>query len=180
MDISMNSIDLMYLTNNFDLRKIKDKKLEPEFIEDIDFYKNRIIKQNLDLLNSEETYESIDESINSSYKKYLYLTIQNFKFIDKVDIIQKEYENIKKKKSKKTNFNLEKTNSIITRKKENLGKITDTIEVKVKYKTKRNIIMPKKKIINLKEEYFKTKGLKKENITNIVDNVYKKKNKKDT
>ena len=33
----MNSIDLMYLTNNFDLKKIKDKKLEPELLEDIKF-----------------------------------------------------------------------------------------------------------------------------------------------
>tara|TARA_Y100001970_G_scaffold291864_1_gene430734 strand:+ start:2067 stop:2588 length:522 start_codon:yes stop_codon:yes gene_type:complete len=171
MDISMNSIDLMYLTNNFDLKKIKDKKLEPELLEDIKFYKERIIKQNIDLLNG----KNIDESINSSYKRYLYLTIQHFKFIDKVDIIQKDYEGIKIKKNKKTNFNLEKTNNIITRKKETVGKITDAIDIKIKYKTKRKFIMPKKKIINLKDEHLKTKGLKKENITNIVDNVSKKK-----
>ena len=47
----MNEVDLMYLTNNLDYKKIKDKKLEPELIEDIKFYKERIIKQNLDLLN---------------------------------------------------------------------------------------------------------------------------------
>ena len=170
----MNSIDLMYLTNNLDLKKLKDKKLEPELLEDIEFYKERIIKQNIDLLNG----KNIEESINSSYKRYLYLTIQHFKFIDKVDIIQKDYEGIKIKKKKKTNFNLEKTNNIITRKKEKVGKITEAIDIKIKYKTKRKFIMPKKKIINLKEEHLKTKGLKKENITNIVDNVSKK-NKKE-
>ena len=111
-------------------------------------------------------------------KRYLYLSIQHFKFIDKVDIIQKDYEGIKIKKKKKTNFNLEKTNNIITRKKEKVGKITEAIDIKIKYKTKRKFIMPKKKIINLKEEHLKTKGLKKENITNIVDNVSKK-NKKE-
>ena len=67
MDISMNSVDLMYLTNNFDLKKIKNKKLEPELLEDIEFYKERIIKQNLDLING----KNIDESINNSYKRYL-------------------------------------------------------------------------------------------------------------
>ena len=77
----------------------------------------------------------------------------------------------------RNNYN-EKTNNIITRKKEKVGKITEAIDIKIKYKTKRKFIMPKKKIINLKEEYLKTKGLKKENITNIVDNGNTKKKKK--
>lgn len=176
MDKITSSTDLLYLTNNFDIKKIREKKLDPELLEDIDFYKKRIIKQNLDLLNC----VLIDESINNSYKRYLQLTIQHFKFIDKVEIIQKDYEGIKIKKNKNTNFNLEKTNNIITRKKnKNGGKITDAIDVKIKYKTERKFVMPKKKIINLKDEIFKTKGLKKENITYIVDNDNKKKEKKE-
>ncbi len=176
MDNITNSTDLLYLTNNIDIKKIIEKKLDPELLEDIEFYKKRIIKQNLDLLNG----VLIDESINNSYKRYLQLTIQHFKFIDKVEIIQKDYEGIKVKKSKNTNFNLEKTNNIITRKKKKqTGKITDAIDVKIKYKTKRKFIMPKKKIINLKDENLKTKGLKKENITYIVDNDTTKNKKKE-
>ena len=158
----------MYFANNLNLQKLeKNKKnIEPKILKDIIFYKERIKQQNLDLLEG----KNVDENINNSYRRYLYLTIQHFKFIDKVDIIQKDYEGIEVKKEKNVNFNLDKINKIIRREKRNVGKLTDVIDIKIKYNKERKLIIPQKKIINLKDEYFKTKGLKKENITNILDN----------
>lgn len=172
----MNEIDLMYLTNNLDYKKIKNKKLDPELLEDINFYKERIIQQNMNLLNG----ENVEQMVDNSYKRYLFLTIQHFKFIDKRDIIQKDYEGIIVKKIKGKKFNLDKTNKMLEKKKGSVGKITDSIDIKFKYKNKRKFIVPQKKIINLKDESLKTKGLKKENITNIVDNAISHNKKNDT
>ena len=77
-DMSQNYIDLMYLTNRLDYNKINRKVLEPELIDDIEFYKERIIKQIGDLLNG----ESIDLTVDNSFKNYLMKTIDHFKLID--------------------------------------------------------------------------------------------------
>lgn len=178
----MNTVDLLYLTNKMDYGKVKRKIKDPELNKEVDFYKKRIMQQNLDLLNGKK----VNDLIDNSFFRYINLSIQNFKFQDKVDIIQKDYEGIKvKKTSKNANFDLGKVNKAIGRKKENKGKITDNLDIKIKYKNKKKYIMPTKREINLKDESLRTKGLKdnnnnskKENITYIVDNVFAKKDKK--
>ena len=180
MDVSMNSVDLMYLTNKFNYKKVKNKIIEPEMLEDINFYKKRLMQQTIDLLNGNK----VNELIDNSFKRYLSLSIQNLKFRDKVEIIQKDYKDVKVKKAKEdTNFDIIDVNKGIERKNPNVGKLTDKLDIKIKYKNKRTYIMPKKRIINLKDEKFKEKGvgnnnLKKENITNIIDNASSK-NKKE-
>jgi len=176
----MNSVDLMYLTNKFNYKKVKNKIIEPEMLEDINFYKKRLMQQTIDLLNGNK----VNELIDNSFKRYLSLSIQNLKFRDKVEIIQKDYKDVKVKKAKEdTNFDIIDVNKGIERKNPNVGKLTDKLDIKIKYKNKRTYIMPKKRIINLKDEKFKEKGvgnnnLKKENITNIIDNASSK-NKKE-
>tara|TARA_A100001011_G_scaffold395439_1_gene490446 strand:- start:1109 stop:1669 length:561 start_codon:yes stop_codon:yes gene_type:complete len=175
MTDSTTDFDLMFLTNNSDIRKVRNKKLEPEFRVDLEFYKERIKKHTLELLDG----STIESQIDSSFKRYLYLMIQHLKFIDKRDIIQKDYAEIKVKQKKQRPFNLKKTNTLMEKKKEKVGKITDNIDIKIKYKKTRKMIMPQKKVINLKDEALKTKGLeKKECVDNIVENAIKKDKKK--
>ena len=72
---------------------------------------------------------------------------------------------------------------LIKKKEEKIGKITDDLDIQIiKNKKERKIILPKKKVINFKDEMFKNKGIgKKENVNNIQENAsfktYRKKNK---
>lgn len=158
MDVSMNKLDLIYLTNKLDYNKINRKVLEPELLDDIQFYKERIVKQIGDLLNG----KSVDLTVDNSFKNYLTKTIDYFKFIDKSDEIQKNYVNIKPKVKKEKNFNLEEINNLMTKQeKEKIGKLTDKLDIKIKYKNEKKLFIPQKKIINLRDENLKTKGIKK-------------------
>ena len=160
MDISMNNVDLFYLTNNIDLKKMRKHNLNNKTKLDMSFYIERIKKQTNILLNNDKKSLDLDDKIQSAFLNYVRLSIENFKFIDKRDIIQKDYVNIKKKKEKETNFNLEKTNKIMEKKKkEKVGKLTDSLDIKINYKTEKKMFYPKKKIINLKEDCLRTKGV---------------------
>jgi len=159
----MNDIDLFYLSgrydfkNNKNIKNIKNDENE-KIIKDVSFYKERIINQITNLLNGEK----VEKSVDNCFKIYLKKSIENFKFIDKRDIIQKEYEGLVKKKEKSKNFNLEETNKLMERgKMEKIGKLTDMLDIKINNKKENKIVIPKKKIINLRDKNLKTKGLKK-------------------
>ena len=174
MEDSTNEFDLMYLTNNLDYKKVKNKFLEPELYDDVKFYRKRIEKQIEDLLNG----KNVENQLDNCFKRYLFLSIQHFKFIDKRDIIQKEYEGIKVKKQPQRSFDLKKMDKMLEKKKEKIGKITDSLDIKIHYKNERKVVLPQKKVINLKDEMLKTKGLeKKECEVNISINDIQKKNK---
>ena len=55
MDVSLNLIDLQYLTNPFEMNKIMKQK-EGSFLskKDLEFYKKRIFKQTKDMLRGEK------------------------------------------------------------------------------------------------------------------------------
>ena len=129
-------------------------------LEDIKFYKERIIKQSLDLLEGKE----VTSEINNCFKNYLFLTVQHLKFTDKKDIIQKEYENVKEKKEKERPFNLQNTNKMLEKKEQKIGKITDKLKIEIKHRNEKKMHYPQKKVINLKDEKYKTKGLEKKNV----------------
>ena len=155
----MNNVDLFYLTNNIDLKRMRQNSLNKKAQIDMSFYIERIKKQTDDLLTNDTL--DIDEKIKHAFLNYVRLTIEHFKFIDKRDIIQKDYVNVKIKKEKEINFNLEETNKLMEKKKkEKVGKLTDNLDIKINYKKEKKMFYPKKKIINLKEESLRTKGVK--------------------
>ena len=164
MEDSTSSYDLLYLTNHTDFRKVKDTVCEPNLIEDVKFYKERIIQQTIELINNKE----VTPQITNCFNNYLFLTVEHFKFIDKRDIIQKEYENIKEKDGIEIPFNLKKTNKILEKLKKKTGKITDSISIKINHTNEKKIVYPKKMIINLKDDKFKTKGLEKKECEHIL------------
>ena len=176
MDISYNSIinevDLLYLSNHVDYGKINPKKRK-NYDEDYEFYKERLIHRTLELINKKEM-KNYNDKIHEIFDKYMELTIEHFKFVDKKDIIQEDYKDIKNKKEKPSIFNLETTNKMLIKKKEEgIGKITDDLDIQIiRNKKERKIFLPKKKIINLRNELFKSKGIgKKENVNNIQENA---------
>ena len=160
MDCSLNLIDLQYLSNPLELSKLtRNKEIVNISLNEINFYRKRIFQLTKDLLRGEKK----DNKIQKAFQNYALTCIDYFKFSDKMEIIQKDYENIKNPIEKKTNFNLDDTNNLIMKqKKQHVPKITDNIKIKItSTRTIKPPIIPKKRNFDLKNPKFKNKGLKK-------------------
>ena len=163
MDISKNNqIDLLYLTNPLILGKYnktlpKEKKLDEE---DIKFYRKRILQTTKNYLR----LNRINSAVDSAFENYAEQLIKHFKFIDKKEMVQKEYENLPKKKNKKiSKFELMEQDTLIMKTKENTTKtIMDYLPIVVKEKKKKRMIIPKQKFYDIKNPELRKKGLKKE------------------
>ena len=163
MDISKNNqIDLLYLTNPLILHKYnktlpKEKKLDEE---DIKFYRKRILQTTKNYLR----LNRINSEVDSAFENYAEQLIKHFKFIDKKEMVQKEYENLPKKKNKKiSKFELMDQDTLIMKTKENTIKtIKDYLPIVVKEKKKKRLIIPKQKFYDIKNPKLRKKGLKKE------------------
>ena len=160
MDLSKNTqLDLLYLTNpNFKL-----KYNEPISIinkEEIKFYRKRILQTTKDYLRGKK----LNPIIDSLFEEYASQLIKHYKFIDKKDIIQKEYDNIKNKPvSKVHNFKLEENDKLMMKANELPKKtIKDFMPIVVKERKKKKLIIPKLKDYKLNDPENRTKGLKKE------------------
>ena len=64
--------------------------------EDIKFYRKRILETTKNYLRGKK----VNSEINASFENYAQHLIEHYKFIDKKDIVQKEYSDIKEKKKK--------------------------------------------------------------------------------
>ena len=164
MDVSLNLIDLQYLTNPDRLTKLMQKRdLQPISRNDLDFYKKRIFQLTKDLLRGEK----INTKVNKAFVNYAQICIDHFKFMDKMELIQNDYKDIKSPVNKKNIFNMKNSNSMMLRKKKPYRpKITDNIKIK---STRINTppVIPKTRNFNLKDPKFREKGLKKKNINDI-------------
>ena len=143
MDISTNMIDLMYLTNSKSFNStVQDQKTVLYAKEDLKKYRTRIFEQTRDIL----TGKSLDKNIKASFDEYVKLSIKNFKFLDKRDIIQQDYTNIKESKKKMGKFAYNDINKLVYKNnKPTHIRITDCIAVKIKTKGKRKIIIPRQR-----------------------------------
>merc|ERR1711865_1078214 len=99
--------------------------------------------------------KDVDKKLKKCFMNYTKICIEHFKFIDKRDIIQKEYDERKKKSKKTTSFNISESNNLIMKKTEfKKVKITDQIDIKTNIKPEK-VIIPKKRIFNLKDPKLK-------------------------
>ena len=164
MDVSLNLIDLQYLTNPDKLTKLMQKKdLQQISRNDLDFYKKRIFQLTKDMLRGEK----INTKVNKAFVNYAQICIDHFKFMDKMELIQNDYKDIKSPVNKKNTFNMKNSNSMMLRKKKPYRpRITDNIKIK---STRINTppVIPKTRNFNLKDPRFREKGLKKKNINDI-------------
>ena len=159
MDLSKNlQIDLLYLTN--DRMKTKVENLENGVNkEDLKFYRKRILQQTKNYLREGR----LENSIDRAFDNYVDKLMDYYKFIDKKEIIQKEYENMKDnsvKEIKDINL-LEENKKMMKQVEPPVKTIKDFITV-VAEKPKNKRIIPKVKQFNLKKEELRIKGLKKE------------------
>jgi hypothetical protein len=163
MDTSFNSFDFQYFSNPAEMNRRKRKKNPQDILpSDLEFYQKRIFHLTKDLLRGEK----ITGKVNGVFINYVQVCIEHFKFSDKMELIQKEYLDIEKIPEKTSNFNIETSNDFMLNKsKPHIPKITDNIKIKSTLITTPPI-MPKTKIFNLKDPRFRTKGLKKKNLSN--------------
>ena len=101
MDVSLNLIDLQYLTNPDKLTKLMQKKnLQQIPRNDLDFYKKRIFQLTKDMLRGEK----INTKVNKAFVNYAQICIDHFKFMDKMELIQNDYKILNPPLKKKTHL----------------------------------------------------------------------------
>ena len=159
MDLSRNiHMDLMYLTNGRMRNKMEnlDKGVNKE---DLKFYRKRILQQTKNYLREGR----LENSIDRAFDNYADKLIEYYKFIDKKEIIQKEYENMEENSSIDVkDIDLSEENKKMMKEVEAPVKtIKDFITV-VAEKPKKKRVIPKLKEYNLKKDELRIKGLKKE------------------
>lgn len=159
MDLSRNiHMDLLYLTNGRIRNKMEnlDKGVNKE---DLKFYRKRILQQTKNYLREGR----LENSIDRAFDNYADKLIEYYKFIDKKEIIQKEYENMEENSSKEIkDINMLEENKKMMKEVEAPVKtIKDFVNV-VAEKPKKRRVIPKLKKYDLKKEELRIKGLKKE------------------
>ena len=159
MDLSRNiQMDLLYLTNDRARRRVASLENGVNK-EDLKFYRKRILQQTKDYLREGRLESSIDRAFDNYADKLM----EYYKFIDKKEIIQKEYENMEENSSVAVkDIDLLVENKKMMKEVEPPVKtIKDFITV-VAEKPKKKRIIPKVKEFNLKKDELRIKGLKKE------------------
>jgi hypothetical protein len=175
-------IDLLYFTNQNFIDKY-NQKIDTSvhtvaLKEDILFYRKRILQTTKELLRD----NSINSNVDNSFYQYAQELIKYYKFIDKKDIIQEEYKNLKEKPKKEvnTNFKLSENNKIMSREtKKHIKTIKDCIPIVVRTKKKKKRTYPKKKEIDIKDPRFRIKGLEKEKSKQFICPEKQKKEKEE-
>ena len=159
MDLSRNiHMDLLYLTNG--RMRVRMENLENGVNkEDLKFYRKRILQETKNYLRDGR----LESSIDRAFDNYADKLIEYYKFIDKKEIIQKEYENMEDSSSIKVKDIdlLEENKKLMKEVEAPVKTIKDFIKV-VAEKPKKKRIIPKLKEYNLKKDELRIKGLKKE------------------
>ena len=143
---------------------------------DLKFYRKRIYDLVKKLLISKTERNSVHSEVNQSFNQFVKVAINYFQTIDKMDILQKEYEGIECNESLDVEPVLldENADRMIMRQinMKPTTQVSSSIENFVIRKTKieeeeEPIKYPHEKQINLKDESLKNKGIaKKKNINN--------------
>ena len=151
-------MDLLYLTNG--RMRVRMENLENGVNkEDLKFYRKRILQETKNYLRDGR----LESSIDRAFDNYADKLIEYYKFIDKKEIIQKEYENMEDSSSIKVKDIdlLEENKKLMKEVEAPVKTIKDFIKV-VAEKPKKKRIIPKLKEYNLKKDELRIKGLKKE------------------
>jgi len=154
MDSSANKFDLQFLANPSFMNQISYKSTSVIAQEDLNFYKKRIFKVTKEYLRGGKR----DFDLDKDFEAYAFSCIEYFKFIDKAEIIQEEYKQMKKKQPSEIDpSGVHIGNNIIMKKKKNpTPKITDHINIKTT-RTVKKIVLPLQRQINIKTDKFKNK-----------------------
>lgn len=158
MDICQNNIDLMYFSKSSYLNRTSNNLIKSELSnDDLEFYKKRIFQLTKDILRK----KTINKKVLGAFNDYALAAIKHFKFEDKKEIYQKEFDDLTEiKKTPNKNFEITETTKMITKEiKINQKSVKELMNVKTNIK-KQSLTIPKTKKININTDEFKMKGVK--------------------
>lgn len=167
----MNNVfnELEYLSNPSLYEKyVKQQNIQndEELKHDKKFYRKRVIQLTKDLYSNDiDKYPVPLNEVKNFFNKYIKECIDILKLVDKNDQIQDEYIDLSLNKINNTNdisFNLIDNDSVLFNKPITTNKIEDCMPIiKKSNKAEKNMKIPVKKDLNLKDPKLKTKGVKK-------------------
>lgn len=167
----INLITLEYLSNTkqYDrYMKAHTSEIQKQLALDKKFYRKRIIQLTKEILQDKEA--DLPNSLRKSFNSYLEECIGFFKTTDTVDLLQDEYKDLSTfdTVTEDTNnttiseFDLESINNTLLNNEPKSNKIEDCLNIKkIKGVKNDNVILPKKRDINIKNPELKRKGIKK-------------------
>ena len=180
--VNQLTIDCL-LNKDFVNKYIKNKQSIKENKEDIKFYKKRIYNLFKEIITGNSPDDLLPD-VKYAYNNFINASISYFKTVDNNDIIQSEYKDMDFTPEICGNVN-DVSGNVIDADKLLMRSVKVDIPTLDKYVTRTKIkkhdeiILPKQKNINLNDPEFKTKGLKKNNITNIYEDKNTKKENKE-
>jgi hypothetical protein len=157
--LNTNKFTLEYLTNPLYQKEFKNNtKVTDELNkEQCSFYKKRIIAITKEMLKGE--YYS--ENLKKIHKEYIQSLINHFKKVDEIELIQQEYRDISFNKitdlSNVTQINATNVNEIIMKKNKPVS--IDNFVTKKVIQIKKDILIPKKRVLNVNTPAHKIKGV---------------------
>ena len=166
--------------------QIKTKKERALSKEDKRFYRKRIYGLFKEIISGKPP-QDLFLDVKSTYETFVTTAINYFKAIDRSDIIQSEYgESVSVEDLSNNTIDGSMNCSINDATDYNEGLLSslrsvkmntptlDKYVTKIRTKKKEELILPQQKDINLQNPEFKSKGVKKNNITSIYEDEHKK------
>ena len=166
--------------------QIKTKKERALSKEDKRFYRKRIYSLFKEIISGKPPPDLFLD-VKSTYETFVTTAINYFKAIDRSDIIQSEYgESVSVEDLSNNTIDCSMNCSINGTTDYNEGLLSslrsvkmntptlDKYVTKIRTKKKEELILPQQKDINLQNPEFKSKGVKKNNITSIYEDEHKK------
>ena len=146
MDISANMIDLHFLTNCHDKKKLGLEEKKSISKNDILLYRQKILQLTKNMLRGSVSVEKINDSFNH----YIKQCVEHFKFTELSATIQNDYKHIDIPDSIKEppkQINLKEINkNMLKPKKITTVKLTNLLDIKIKKnKKKKPMILPQKR-----------------------------------
>ena len=136
-----------------------------EQTENLRFYKKRILNLTKQMLKG----EVIDNTLHECFIEYTNTMITYLQFIDKRDIIQEDYHNVKSTKPQniKTTGDISSANNMLIKKTTANTRTLDKFVNITSTKTEKRIV-PTKKSINIKDPYLRDKGVPPKKKKNVI------------
>ena len=173
--MDLDKINLKYLMNKATYEKyaILNPVSQTEYTEDKEFYRKRIVNFTKEMFketdNLNDLNKNINKNINKVFESYVRHLIVHFKELDRKDILQNDYKDIDFSKPDKnrgcdpsSNQNPERyrhADTLIFKEKREMNKLDGFIIVNNKNPNDKDVCLPIKKEINLKDPKLMRKGI---------------------
>ena len=163
----MDDAILEYLTNPVYFSELsKRSHTSPKDVgREIIFYRRRLISLYKDLLSGER----INQTLNEAHDHFVRLAIEHFKCVDTEDVLQQEYDGLENEPISTPKIedepNKDSADTFLMTTKEVAVPTLEDFVVSSKQQTSNITPPPQRRIVNLKDEQFRDKGVPKKQVS---------------